>query len=62
MKKEYDIFLEECGSCCPIKDGCPHKELGVCTMEEPWYDCADFIQEHESDIFYAETRIEEELN
>lgn len=56
---EREIYLEECGCECPYgKEGdCSYCDGGICTMEDPWFDCDDFMTEYENEIANAENRL-----
>lgn len=61
---EYDkreIFLSQCGCTCPSDTPCAYRgEDGECLLEEPWYDCATFMDEYANEIAAAEEDMEEE--
>lgn len=58
--KRKDIYLYECGCECPVAAiECPYLNgEGFCTLEEPWYDCDDFMAERWVEINNAEIRID----
>lgn len=40
-----------CGKECPQFEPCPHMDAaGFCTLKEPWFDCDDFMYEHEDTL------------
>lgn len=60
--RKKEIYLEECGSECPMYEPCPHCKNGVCTLDEPWFDCDDFAAENADDMYAAVSRIDDEIN
>lgn len=57
---EHDIYEEECGYICPFpQDECPYllEDGETCGLEEPWFDCDDFIAERACEIQQAELRL-----
>lgn len=58
--EEHEIYERECGYACPCpEDECPHllEDGETCDLEEPWFDCDDFIHERADDIQEAELRL-----
>lgn len=57
--QKHEIYQNECGSYCPHDEtDCPYRgDEGICELEEPWFDCDDFIHEHAEEIQEAEEEI-----
>lgn len=60
--RKHEIYEQECGYTCPFPETeCPHmmddSGLHICDLDEPWFDCEDFKQEHQYDIDTAENNI-----
>ena len=57
--QKHEIYQNECGSTCSEEHiGCPYRgEDGVCELEEPWFDCDHFMDEHACEIAEAEEEI-----
>lgn len=59
--RKHTIYMENCGCMCPQLEPCPHmNEDGACTLEEPWFDCDDFMYERADEIAAAEDDIADE--
>lgn len=59
-QEKTEIYLNRCGSMCPHpEDECPHLDGEICGLEEPWFDCDDFIAENGDEIQNAEFEIAE---
>lgn len=60
--QKHEIYLNNCGSMCPFEEDeteCPYrdKDEGVCLLDEPWFDCNDFMAENAAEIQNAEFEI-----
>lgn len=58
--EKHEIYLNRCGSECPYPDcDCGMLDGEICTLEEPWFDCDDFIAANGDEIQNAEQEIAE---